>query len=188
MLLFVSAALTVAVFRAYPQQRPAIMDEVLTTVIANLAVVGSRGPVRLFETTDAAVRPLPMMMATALVMQLVEVGPELLACSQTVRDLSSTAVDLCVPLGCCLRLIIKGVRGIAHLMALIDRANVLLSSCRHPYSYLRWMLILTASRLPSRAPMAALMCSGRACLHACLQPRQPRVMGRQTSSWLSRHC
>lgn len=69
-----AAALTVAVFRSFPQQRQHIMDEVLTTVIANITVVGSRGPVRLLEATDADVRPMPIMMATALIMQLVEVG------------------------------------------------------------------------------------------------------------------
>jgi hypothetical protein len=68
-----AAALAVSVFRAYPQQRSTLMDEVLTTVIANISLLGSRGPARLFEATDAAQRPLPIMMASALVMQLVQV-------------------------------------------------------------------------------------------------------------------
>jgi hypothetical protein len=61
------------VFRAYPQQRSTMMDEVLTTVVANISLLGSKGPARLFEATDAAQRPLPIMMASALVMQLVQV-------------------------------------------------------------------------------------------------------------------
>jgi hypothetical protein len=68
-----AAALAVPVFRAYPQQRSTMMDEVLTTVVANISLLGSKGPARLFEATDAAQRPLPIMMASALVMQLVQV-------------------------------------------------------------------------------------------------------------------
>jgi hypothetical protein len=68
-----AAALAVSVFRAYPQQRGTLMDEVLTTVVANISLLGSRGPARLFEATDAVQRPLPVMMASALVMQLVQV-------------------------------------------------------------------------------------------------------------------
>jgi hypothetical protein len=68
-----AAALAVSVFRAYPQQRSTLMDEVLTTVVANITLLGSRGPPRLYEATDAAQKPLPIMMASALVMQLVQV-------------------------------------------------------------------------------------------------------------------
>lgn len=69
-----AAALAVSVFRAYPQQRGTLMDEVLTTVVSNISLLGSRGPPRLYEATDAAQKPLPIMMASALVMQLVQVG------------------------------------------------------------------------------------------------------------------
>lgn len=65
-----------AVFRAYPQQRNALMDEVLSTVIAHITLAGSKGPPRLYEATDAAQRPLHIQMATALVLQLVQVGED----------------------------------------------------------------------------------------------------------------
>eukprot|EP00882_Tetradesmus_deserticola_P028563 GHRQ01031827.1.p2 GENE.GHRQ01031827.1~~GHRQ01031827.1.p2 ORF type:complete len:102 (-),score=31.87 GHRQ01031827.1:887-1192(-) len=73
-LLHVCAALAASVFRAYPQQRSTVMDEVLTTVVDNISLLSSRGAPRLFAATDAAQRPLPIMMASALVMQLVQVS------------------------------------------------------------------------------------------------------------------
>lgn len=62
-----------AVFRAFPQQRTSLADEVLTTVVGNIHVTG-KAPPRLFEATGASLQPLPVMMATALLVQLVQVG------------------------------------------------------------------------------------------------------------------
>lgn len=70
---FARAALAVAVFRAYPQQRGSLVDEVLSTVVAHVPVAGAKGPPRLYEATDAALRPLHIQMATALVLQMVQV-------------------------------------------------------------------------------------------------------------------
>lgn len=70
---FLPAALAAAVFRAYPQQRTSLADEVLT-VVGNLQVSGSKAPSRLFEATGPGLEPLPVMMATALIAQLVQVG------------------------------------------------------------------------------------------------------------------
>lgn len=62
-----------AVFRAFPQQRNSLADEVLQTVIGNIHVSG-KAPARLFEATGASLQPLPVMMATALLVQLVQVS------------------------------------------------------------------------------------------------------------------
>lgn len=59
-------------FRAFPQQRTSLAEEVLTSVLGNVHVSGK--PPRLFETTGAALQPLPVMMASALLVQLVQVG------------------------------------------------------------------------------------------------------------------
>lgn len=60
-------------FRAFPQQRTSLAEEVLTSVLGNVHVSG-KAPPRLFETTGAALQPLPVMMASALLVQLVQVG------------------------------------------------------------------------------------------------------------------
>lgn len=52
-------------------------DEVLSTVVGKIHVSG-KGPARLFEATGPALQPLPVMMATALLVQLVQVRTELL--------------------------------------------------------------------------------------------------------------
>ncbi|WIA08603.1 hypothetical protein OEZ85_008032 [Tetradesmus obliquus] len=82
-------ALAVSVFRAYPQQRGTLMDEVLTTVVSNISLLGSRGPPRLYEATDAAQKPLPIMMASALVMQLVQASAQLPAMDADVEAIQS---------------------------------------------------------------------------------------------------
>jgi hypothetical protein len=66
------AALAVSVFHAFPQQRTSLSDEVLTTVVDNMHVSG-KAPPRQFEATGACLQPLPVMMATALLVQLVQV-------------------------------------------------------------------------------------------------------------------
>lgn len=65
-------ALAVSVFNAFPQQRTSLSDEVLTTVVDNMHVSG-KAPPRQFEATGARLQPLPVMMATALLVQLVQV-------------------------------------------------------------------------------------------------------------------
>jgi len=70
----VSAALAVAVFRAYPEQRSTLMDEVMTTVLSKLHCSSVRGPLRLYQVTDASIKPLHIQMATALVMNFVQVS------------------------------------------------------------------------------------------------------------------
>lgn len=61
-----------SVFRAFPQQRTSLSDEVLTTVVDTMHVSG-KAPPRQFEATGACLQPLPVMMATALLVQLVQV-------------------------------------------------------------------------------------------------------------------
>lgn len=81
------AALTVSVFRAYPQQRSSLADEVQTTVLATMHISG-KAPTRLFEATGAGLEPLPVMMATALITQLVQVraGCRLMKAQQASRQ------------------------------------------------------------------------------------------------------
>lgn len=67
------AGLTVSVFRAFPQQRTTLADEVLNTAVGNIHVSG-KAPPRLCEATGASLQPLPIMMVAALLVQLVQVS------------------------------------------------------------------------------------------------------------------
>lgn len=87
--LLTCAALTVSVFRAYPQQRSSLFDEVLTSVVDSIHVSG-KAPPRYFEAMGAGLEPLPVMMATSLIVQLVQVSTSILN-TETLLALSSMA-------------------------------------------------------------------------------------------------
>ena len=66
------SGLTVSVFRAFPQQRTTLADEVLNTAVGGIHVSG-KAPPRLCEATGPSLQPLPIMMVAALLVQLVQV-------------------------------------------------------------------------------------------------------------------
>eukprot|EP00879_Flechtneria_rotunda_P019856 GHRR01020870.1.p1 GENE.GHRR01020870.1~~GHRR01020870.1.p1 ORF type:complete len:819 (+),score=323.27 GHRR01020870.1:216-2672(+) len=70
-------AVCVAVFRAYPQQRTSVMDQVLAIITANSSSSGKQRPSRLFEASDAADRPLAIQMSAALLMEIVQASVQL---------------------------------------------------------------------------------------------------------------
>jgi hypothetical protein len=69
-------------------------DEVLSTVVGKIHVSG-KAPARLFEATGPALQPLPVMMATALLVQLVQVRTPALDMQPDGNALESTPVAAC---------------------------------------------------------------------------------------------
>jgi len=164
--LLMCAALMVSVFRAYPQQRSSLFDEVLTSVVDNIHVTG-KAPPRYFEAMGAGLEPLPVMMATSLVVQLVQVSASILHDTLLAFTVSQTE---CVVL-------LK-----VHVQELVVVACARHAVCRRLWSCRGWMLTLRPYRQFSGQPLGGLTTCGRQCLADCQQPRQPGRRVQPTSS------
>lgn len=95
-----------------------MVDEVLSTVVASINV-SAKGPPRLFEATGEALQPLPIQMATALMMKLVQVRVSVRVCAMIAaldgRARGSTALACPQPdtARCCCCCSMPGVCGAA---------------------------------------------------------------------------